>query len=354
MIFNFLSNNSSFLSPEFLHKIFINSLKLNFFKNIKRFGNLEFNLLKKNFYNPLGLAAGFDKNAEAIEGEFNLGFGFVELGTVTPMPQKGNPKPRVFKIPEYEAVIQRLGFNNDGLERFLDNIKKYRINNKNNIIGANIGKNKNTSNINNDYKILFESISPFVDYITINISSPNTEGLRDLQKKGNIENLLETITKCNKKNLPTFIKISPDIDDNNLKNICKICIKEDSISGLVISNTTISRESLHSKQIRNSWKILEKGGLSGPPIKNLSNIIIEKVFKLTQGKILIIGVGGISTGKDAYEKISLGCNLVQIYTSLIYRGPAVVSNILSELSLLIKKDGYSNITQLVGKKVKNV
>ena len=353
MIYNYFSKVSNSFPPEFLHKVFLTSLKMGLFKKKKKFENLEFNLFDSKFINPIGLAAGFDKNAEAIKGEFDLGFGFVELGTVTPMKQLGNPKPRVFKIPEYQAVIQRLGFNNEGLEAFLNNLKYYREKNKSNIIGANIGKNKNSTNLYSDYQMLFENISPFVNYITINISSPNTKGLRDLQKKGNIEKLIEKIILSNKNNLPTFIKVSPDISDKDLENICNICLKEKMISGLVISNTTVTRSSLHTKQIRNSWKINEDGGLSGPPLKTITNLVIKKVYRITRGKILIIGVGGVSDGYDAFEKISLGCNLVQIYTSLIYHGPDVVIKILTELSDLVKKNGFSNISEVVGKNLKN-
>ncbi len=350
MKYELISYFGSILPPEFLHKMFITSLKLNFFKKIKKFENLKFKLLGKEFDNPLGLAAGFDKNAEVIGGSLNLGFGFVELGTVTPMPQNGNLKPRVFKIPEYDAVIQRLGFNNCGIEIFLRNLKEYKKKNNSGIIGVNIGKNKGSKDLFSDYELLFELVQPYVDYITINVSSPNTPGLRDLQKKGTIEKLLKRLMKLTTK-LPIFIKISPDILLEDLDNICKIALKEKFLSGLILTNTTTSRDSLFSKQIKNSWKINEDGGLSGPPLRNLTNSIIRRVYRLTNGKIIIIGVGGISSGRDAFEKISLGCNLIQLYTSLIYKGPNVVLEILGELSNLIKINGYKNITELVGKKI---
>ncbi|MEE2694737.1 MAG: quinone-dependent dihydroorotate dehydrogenase [Pseudomonadota bacterium] len=347
MNYKFFSKFSNFLPPEFLHKLFLRSLKLELFQNKKEFENLKTRVFGKEFENPLGLAAGFDKNAEVIRGSINLGFGFLELGTVTPMPQYGNSKPRVFKIPEYKAVIQRLGFNNCGVELFLENIRKYRRKN-NNIIGINIGKNKNSEDFLDDYKFLYETLEPYADYITINISSPNTPGLRDIQEKGKIEIFLNKLSKI-KNRKPTFLKLSPDISDKDLCNICKIITNEDFVNGLILTNTTVSRDMMLSKPVRNSWKIYEEGGLSGPPLRNISNELIRKVFELTNGKIIIIGVGGVSSGKDAFEKISLGASLIQLYTSLIYQGPDVVSKILSELSLLLKKKGLKSVKELIGK-----
>ena len=350
MFFNYFSK-IDLLPPEFLHSLFLSYLKLIKPNYKRKFSNLEFKLLQKSFLNPLGLAAGFDKNAEAMEGEFNLGFGFLELGTVTPMPQFGNKKPRVFKIPEYEAVIQRLGFNNDGVESFLVNLNKYRIANHSNPIGANIGKNKNSPDNHTDYKLLIDCLDSSVDYITINISSPNTEGLRQLERKGNFEKFLEEIVKVNKKNIPLFIKVSPDIVDTDLRNICQKSLAEPQVKGLIISNTTIKRNRLMQKPIKNTWKITESGGLSGPPLKCLSNEVISKAFKLTKGKLVLVGVGGVSSGQDVYDKILLGCNLVQIYTALIYHGPSIVGKILSELSSIIAKNGYKNVKDAVGKGV---
>ena len=283
-----------------------------------------------------------------ISGLFDLGFGFLELGTVTPMPQLGNDKPRVFKIPEYEAVIQRLGFNNKGIEEFLRNLKNFDKK-KNHILGINIGKNKNSEDNFSDYEFLYKVVKAHADYITVNISSPNTPGLRDLQKKENITKLISRIPSRKK---TTFIKISPDVNDKVLYDLCDIALESDKIDGLILTNTTISRKNLNSKPIKDSWKIDEAGGLSGPPLRNLSNQIIDKVYKKTKGKIIIIGVGGVSSGKDVFEKISLGCNLVQLYTSLIYQGPNLIFNILSELSFLLKKNNLKNIDSLVGANLK--
>lgn len=348
MNYKLISKLSKPLSPEVLHKLFLFSLRLRVFKKQAKFSNLQTKVFGKYFENPIGLAAGFDKNAEAISGLFDLGFGFLELGTVTPMPQKGNDKPRVFKIPEYEAVIQRLGFNNKGIEDFIRNLKNFDKK-KNQILGINIGKNKNSEDDFSDYEFLYSTVEEYADYITINISSPNTPGLRDLQKKENITKLISILPPKTK---ATFIKISPDLNDKELNDLCNIALESDKVDGLILTNTTITRQNLHSKPVKNSWKIDEVGGLSGPPLRNLSNQIIHKVYKKTKGKIVLIGVGGVSSGKDAFEKISLGCNLVQLYTSLIYQGPNLIFDILTELSYLLKKNNLKNVYQLVGTNLK--
>ncbi len=352
-MFNFfnytsLSKLTFFFPPELSHQFFLQALRFNLFQKKKRFENLETKVLGKQFDNPIGLAAGFDKNAEVINGSFNLSFGFVEVGTVTPMPQKGNPKPRVFKISEFEAIIQRLGFNNAGIEVFLSNLKKYKKKEKE-ILGINIGKNKRSKNPISDYKFLYNLVQPYADYVTINISSPNTPGLRDLQKKDSLEKMLLTLSKFKKK--ITFVKLSPDLSDKELEDICKLSLKSKVVDGLILTNTTVSRANLESKPVRDFWKISEEGGLSGPPLRELSNKIIRKIYKLTKGEIVLIGVGGITSGRDAFEKISCGCSLLQLYTSLVFKGPNVVVNILSELSSLLKEKGIKKVEQLVGKNI---
>ena len=349
MIYNFVSRVTNFLPPEFLHKFFIQYLKYIPKKKSSTFLNLKTSFCGKVIANPLGIAAGFDKNGEAIDGCFKLGFGYVEVGTVAPMPQYGNSKPRVFKIPEYETIIQRLGFNNLGIENLINNLKKSKVE-SNNVIGINIGRNKNSSDHLADYLNLYKIVTKYSDYITINISSPNTPGLRDMQGKKQIDKLITQISKLkNKKN--TFIKISPDISDSNLENICKISMNEEFISGLILTNTTIERDMLFKKPVNDSWKINESGGLSGHPLKNLSNKLIEKVYQICQGKLMIIGVGGIYDGRDAFEKISLGANLIQLYTSLVYRGPNVVNNILEELSIKLKEKNIKSVKDLVGQNI---
>lgn len=349
MIYNIISRLTTPLPPELLHKLLINFLKLGIIKKKKKFNNLQIKLLNKTINNPLGIAAGFDKNAEAVEGCFGLGFGFIEVGTVTPMPQFGNPKPRVFKIPEYNAIIQRLGFNNLGVENLIDNLKKIDVSSKG-LLGINIGRNKNSPDLISDYLNLYEIVKNYADYITINISSPNTPNLRDLENKNQIGKLINKLSKLKKKK-NTFIKLSPEISDENLEYICNVSMNEEFISGIILTNTTISREMLYKKPMNDSWKIKEIGGLSGPPLKNSTNSIIKKAYEICKGKIKIIGVGGISNGKDAFEKISIGANALQLYTSLVYKGPNVVNDILEDLSNKIREKGLENVNDLVGKNI---
>jgi dihydroorotate dehydrogenase len=348
----FLLKLNYLIPPEISHYLFIKILKYNLVKQKVDNKNLEVNLWGKSFKNPLGLAAGFDKNAEVINGCLDIGFGFVEVGTVTPKPQVGNAKPRVFRIPEYEAVIQRLGFNNKGIDFFIDNIVSFKKKSKNGIIGCNIGKNKDTKDYVSDYSYLLKKCEEFSDYIVVNVSSPNTPGLRDIQKKEMINFLLKELHSKKTKKVPLLIKISPDINYSDLENICDIAITEKWLNGIIVSNTTTTRESLKNKPMKSSWKITEDGGLSGPPIFDISNAILSKTYRLTKGKVPLIGVGGISTAEDAFEKIAFGANLIQIYTSLIYQGPWVVPRILKGLSRLLDINGFKNIKSAVGHKVK--
>ncbi len=341
-----------FLPPELAHSITINTLKyFNF-----NFNNIDDPILSQHlkgldFPNPLGLAAGFDKNAEVIKSMFSLGFGYVEVGTITPLPQKGNPKPRIFRLEEDSAIINSLGFNNKGSKKIKKNISKIKKSfSTNRIIGVNIGKNKNSINSIDDYIYGIEELGNLASYITINISSPNTEGLRDLQLRGNIENLIkkiilkrEEISSINKK--PIFIKISPDLNDDQLRDIALISLANN-IDGLILTNTTINR----SDNLLSKNKII-KGGLSGKPLFKSSNNILRKMYNLTNGQILLIGVGGISNGSDCYEKIKSGASLLQLYTALTFSGPLLISKIKKELIDLIKTDGYKNISEVVGKSV---
>ena len=340
-----------FIPPEIAHYIFVKILQMEIIERKYFHENLKISLWGKTFSNPVGLAAGFDKNAESISGLFSLGFGFVEVGTITPLLQKGNPKPRVFRIPEYESVIQRLGFNNLGAKNALKNLKKCsKI--KNNILGINIGKNSFTKDPLKDYLHLLETFGKYSDYIVLNISSPNTPGLRDLQKKENIKNFLENIKKKNNTQKPILIKISPDLLDSDLENICDLAKNTNFIDGIIVSNTTISRKMFGTKSIKNSWKIHEYGGMSGPPLFDLSNKILAKVYLETQGKVPIIGVGGVSSAQDAFEKIALGASLVQLYTALIYKGPNIVIEILEGLTKILKKKGFKNLKSAIGSKLK--
>ena len=341
------------LPPELAHSLTIKAMKYLSFGYKKNFehSSLSQHILGLDFPNPVGLAAGFDKNAEVMQSMFSLGFGFVEIGTVTPEPQKGNIKPRIFRLKEDEAIVNSLGFNNKGAQKVKKNLLKIRntyINNK--IIGVNIGKNKSTKNAVDDYLYNIEYLGSLASYITINISSPNTEGLRDLQLRGNIDNFLkkildkrDEIKDINKK--PIFIKISPDLDENQLRDIALISLANN-IDGLILTNTTTERlNTLISNNKR------RKGGLSGKPLFETSNTILKKMYSLTNGQIPLIGVGGISSASDCYEKIKAGASLVQLYTALTYAGPSLIYNIKNELIDLIKTDGYKNISDIIGKSV---
>ena len=343
MNFKTFSKFFDFLPPELLHSLFIGFLKTQLYKTNNSFENLKIKVFGNEFKNPLGLAAGFDKNAEVIKGAINLGFGFLELGTVTPMPQYGNQKPRVFKIPEIEAVIQRLGFNNKGVEEFLDKLKKAQK--IKSILGVNIGKNKNSKDLISDYNFLYQKLEAYSDYITINISSPNTENLRSFHNENELNDLLYAIKKEKvslKTSVPTVLKISPDINDKEISNIIEI-IKKYDIEGIIISNTTDkNREKLLDT------KKNEEGGLSGKPIKEISTKLIKKFYSGLNKKITIIGVGGIDSGEAAFEKITAGASAVQLYTGMVYKGPGVAREIKKELISILKNEKVKRITDIIG------
>ena len=347
-----LINLLRLLPPEMAHEFTIKLLKYNFISGIKK--NQEYTTLKQNilgidFDNPLGLAAGFDKNAEVILPMIRYGFGFVEVGTVTPNPQKGNQKPRIFRLLEDEAVINHLGFNNKGSDRILNNLIEFYQNKEiNSVVGVNIGKNKSTKNDFDDYLYCIEKLGEYGNYITINISSPNTPGLRDLQLRGRIEALVKKIQSKQFEikelnNKPIFIKISPDLDDEQLRDIALMALANN-INGLIISNSSIKRPKSLISYYKN-----ELGGLSGKPIFIDSTIILKKMYSLTNGQIPLIGVGGVSNGYECYEKIKAGACLVQLYTALTFPGPKIIKNILTELNGLVLTDGYKNISEVVGR-----
>ena len=336
------------LDPETAHNLAIKSLKFNFIPNLpdeNKYDPLfETKLFGKDIENPIGMAAGFDKNAEVYNSLFKLGFGFVEVGTITPLKQYGNPKPRVFRLVEDEALINRLGFNNLGAENIISKIKK---NKKIGILGVNIGPNKDSENRIEDYLKCLKIFHQVADYITINISSPNTENLRKFHNQKQLDNLLKDIKK-EKQNLnseiPIVVKVSPDIIDSEIDEISQVLLGNN-VNGIIISNTSDStRESLINIQKH------QKGGLSGKPIKIKSNILISKFYKLLKGKIKIIGVGGVDSGASAYEKFLAGANYVQLYTGMVYRGPNIVSMIKKELRELLLKDSVKNFSEIVGKK----
>ena len=335
------------LDPETTHDLAIKSLKFNYLPRkmfeVEDEQILNIELLGKNFPNPIGLAAGFDKSGEVYNSLLKFGFGFIEIGTVTPLKQFGNPKPRIFRLEDDSALINRLGFNNDGIEIIKNRIKSEK---KKGVVGINIGPNKNTKDQKNDFCIGLKNFFDIADYITVNISSPNTEGLRDFHDRGKLEDLLLALNKIkseNKINIPLLLKISPDIKDNHISEIADTAIKND-ISGIILTNTTNSNK---DKLISDFKK--EEGGLSGEPLQQISTNMIKKFYKQLNGKIPIIGVGGINSGKSAYEKIIAGASLLQLYTGLVYKGPSIVKNIKKELIQILKVEGLNNIKDAIGK-----
>ena len=326
------------IDPEKVHHLVVTILKLikpflafnahkyTFQLNLRNNKNLEREVFGIKFPNPVGLAAGFDKNAEIYKQMHDHGFGFVEIGTVTPEPQDGNPKKRIFRLVDDHALINRLGFNNDGVDRIVSRLKK----NINVIIGGNIGKNKDTPNDRavDDYLICFYKLYDYVDYFTVNVSSPNTPNLRDLQNIEGLRSILIPLINENKKrsNKPILLKISPDLDNSDILSIVDL-IQELKIDGIITTNTTVSREKLKSDNRLKS----EKGGLSGAPLRNRSTEVISLIHKYSKGKVPIVGVGGIMSVEDALEKLNAGASLIQVYTGFIYNGPSFIYKINREI-----------------------
>ena len=335
------------LDPETAHNLAIKSLKFNFVPNVldeeKNNPLFKTKLFSKNLDNPIGMAAGFDKNAEVYNSLFKLGFGFVEVGTITPLKQYGNSKPRVFRLVEDEALINRLGFNNLGALNVVERIKS---NAQTGLLGINIGPNKDTKNRLKDYIEGLKIFHEVADYITINISSPNTEDLRSFHDQEKLGELLKSIGEEKKSlnsEIPIAVKVSPDIDDKEINKISEVLL-DNNIEVVIISNTSdSSRDSLSNIQKH------QKGGLSGKPIEEKSTKLIKKFYKILNGKIKIIGVGGVDSGKSAYNKFLAGANYIQLYTGMVFRGPNIVNMIKKELKELLSKDGVKNFSEIIGK-----
>jgi len=345
-MFSFLRPYIFTLDPEAAHDLAIKSLKLNFipksFFQVENEDMLSTELFKKKLKNPIGLAAGFDKSAEVYNSLFKLGFGFVEVGTITPRRQFGNPKPRVFRLEGDKAMINRLGFNNDGIETVSDRLKK---NLPEQFLGVNIGPNKDTKEKILDFIECFSKLNKFANYITVNISSPNTVGLRDFHEEKLLSELLSKLSGIKKKqNLtcPIALKLSPDIGENEITNINEMVLKF-KIDGLILSNTTNQNRGNLVDSKKN-----EIGGLSGLPLQKLSLKFIKSFYKLNKKKIPIIGVGGIDSGQSAFEKIAAGATAIQLYTGMVYKGPGVVKDIKKELIEILKKEKIKNIQQAIG------
>ncbi|MDB2550945.1 quinone-dependent dihydroorotate dehydrogenase [Rickettsiales bacterium] len=338
------------IDAEKAHNLAIWALKNNILKypKIINYNSLKVTICGIEFDNPIAMAAGFDKNAKVISSLFKFGFGSIECGTVTPKSQIGNVKPRIFRLKEDKAIINRLGFNNVGIEGFLHNLKKQSINQT---FGINIGKNKDQKDAAADYLSLLERVYGLSSYITINISSPNTKDLRNIQQKSELDLFLQNIAGKKSeliaktgKIIPIFLKIAPDLNQDELKSIADNVLKNQ-IDAVIISNSTISRNNLKSQYQS------EDGGLTGKPLFDMSNEILSRFYQLTEGKIPLIASGGVFSASDAYEKIKIGASMVQIYSAFIYEGFSLVEKIKEDLNILLKNDNFGNISEAIAKDV---
>ena len=340
------------MDPENAHQMTLKALKTGVMPCPSRINDvrLKTSLWGRSFPNPVGLAAGFDKNADVVGQMLNIGFGFVEAGTVTPRPQEGNPRPRVFRDADYEAVINRMGFPNGGLETFRHNIEKFFEAKPRppGMIGINIGMNKGVEDPAKDYCTLVRALGPYADYLTVNISSPNTPGLRNLQARENLMPLLSRIMDERAKSCgrdsppPLLVKLAPDLTDEQLADVAA-CLLECKVDGVILGNTTLDRPEYLPANFYE-----QQGGLSGRPLTDKSTDIIRQFYKHTGGKMTIIGAGGISSARDAYAKIRAGASLVQLYTALVFQGPDLVPEILQGLVKLLEQDGIDHISKATG------
>lgn len=339
------------MDPEDAHGMTIRALKSGLIPPIGkpvRDKSLEVDLWGLKFPNPIGLSAGFDKNAEVIAPMLRLGFGFTEVGTVTPKPQAGNPRPRIFRDPPARAVINRMGFPNGGADAFMENLQKFLRGRSaiKGVVGINIGMNKDQTDPKLDYAALMKAFGPVADYITINISSPSTPGIRNLQRHEALRDLLQAVMDARAaikgRHPPLLVKLVPDLDEDIQKEMATT-LMDYKVDGLIMTNTRFERIGTLDPNFS-----AQQGGLSGAPIRELATQTIRNFYRLTGGAIPIIGVGGVSTGADAYEKIKAGASLIQLYTALVYRGPGVAQSIIHELLALMKKDGLRHISEAIG------
>ncbi len=337
-MYKLLRNILFLFGPEWVHYASMNVLriicKIGFLKNwivasYKPQGGSSYHLFNIQFPNRVGLGAGFDKNSKYLNELEALGFGFVEIGTVTPLPQSGNDKPRLFRLPKDKALINRMGFNNDGVEVVADRLRKWKVKNSKLVIGGNIGKNKITPNEDawKDYETCFLALHELVDYFVVNVSSPNTPGLRELQEKDSLRKILTTLQSQKlkiKSQKPILLKIAPDLTIEQINDVIDLAL-EIKLDGLVATNTTIDRSALQTPD--SQLTTIGAGGLSGSPLKQRSTEIVQYIHEKTNGQIPLIASGGIFTGEDAKEKIDAGASLIQVWTGFIYEGPGIVKNI---------------------------
>lgn len=332
------------LDPETAHRLAIRALRAGLVPRVRLADDpiLSQQLWGRTFANPVGLAAGFDKHAEAPDALLDQGFGFVEIGGVTPRPQPGNPRPRVFRLSEDEAVINRMGFNSVGLDAVHARLAA-RV--RRGIVGVNLGKNKDQTDAAADYVAGAKAFAPHADFLVINVSSPNTPGLRALQSR---ESLQDLITKVRAALAgfpappPLLLKVAPDLTDDDRDDIAGVATAT-RLDGLIVSNTTIARPDTLRSPHRN-----ETGGLSGRPLFARSTALLGQFYRLTQGRIPLIGVGGIASGRDAYRKVRAGASLVQLYSALVYHGPGLVAAIRRDLAACLREDGFRSLSEAVG------
>jgi dihydroorotate dehydrogenase len=325
------------LDPELAHNLFLRALPMGIFGRDASPDDpcLRVRAFGRDLRNPIGLAAGFDKNAVALDALGRLGFGFLEAGTVTLRPQAGNPKPRLFRLKQDRAVINRMGFNNAGINLFLPHLRA--ADRRLVAVGANIGINKQGAVPEQDYPALAAAVGPYADYIAVNVSSPNTAGLRDLQGEDRLAAILEKIVSP----VPVFVKIAPDLSEDALAALVDVCMAR-RVAGLIVSNTTLSRQGLTGRHKT------EAGGLSGAPLLELSTKMLSLSYRFSKGRLLLIGAGGIFSAEDAFAKILAGASLVQVYTGFAYQGPALVPRLKAGLARLVKARGLRNISEAVG------
>jgi dihydroorotate dehydrogenase len=330
------------LDPERAHEIALLALRLGLAGRDTTTDDpvLAVQALGHRFANPIGLAAGFDKNAVAVASLAQLGFGFVETGTVTPRPQPGNPRPRLFRLDADQAVINRMGFNNAGIDAYLRQLARRPRGPT--IVGANVGINKEGADPERDYPALISAVSPYADYAVINVSSPNTPGLRDLQGEAQLRGILSAVAECVPQRPPLLVKIAPDIGGAALETLVETCV-EQGVQGLIVSNTTTSRPAgLRSQHTG------EAGGLSGEPLFRLSTSVLARAYLLARGRLLLIGVGGISNGEQALTKLRAGASLVQLYTGFAYSGPALIPRLKRELADRLRSAGFHRVEDAAG------
>lgn len=335
------------LPPETAHRVTVGALAAGIVPPLRSAEDpaLRIRLWGREFPNPIGLAAGFDKDARAFAGCLRLGFGFVEIGSVTPRPQPGNPRPRLFRLPEDAAIINRMGFNSRGLDYAARRLARRRA--ADGIVGVNLGKNKDSPEAEADYAAGARRLAPFADYLVVNVSSPNTPGLRALQGREPLARLLTAVKAARAEGAPTrppplLLKIAPDLTKEDRSDIAEVALAV-GVDGLIVSNTTIARPaSLRSIHVR------EPGGLSGKPLFGPSTALLADMYRLTSGRLPLIGVGGVASGADAYAKVRAGASLVQLYTALVYDGPGLIHRIRRGLAARLRADGYRRLEEAIG------